>query len=77
MTSAASKRRRTRKRSKSTGEPHLLPASRVGDTVCDSCDGSDEAPGVCPNACQALQEEYLDSAFQWFEDVMEREMTTA
>lgn len=53
-----------------TGEPYLLPASRVGDTVCDCCDGSDEAPGVCPNACQALQEEYLDNAFQWFEDVM-------
>ena len=53
-----------------TGEPHLLPASRVGDTVCDCCDGSDETPGVCPNACQALQEEYLDNAFQWFEDVM-------
>eukprot|EP00624_Nannochloropsis_granulata_P000904 evm.model.NODE_13969_length_38266_cov_26.164612.4 len=53
-----------------TGEPHLLPASRVGDTVCDCCDGSDEAPGVCPDACRALQEEYLDNAFQWFEDVM-------
>jgi len=53
-----------------TGEPHLLPASRVGDTVCDCCDGSDEAAGVCPDACQALQEEYLDNAFQWFEDVM-------
>ncbi|KAM3572477.1 hypothetical protein VYU27_005506 [Nannochloropsis oceanica] len=53
-----------------TGEPHLLPASRVGDTVCDCCDGSDEAPGVCPDACGALQEEYLDNAFQWFEDVM-------
>lgn len=52
-----------------TGEPHLLPASRVGDTICDCCDGSDEAPGTCPNTCESLQEEYLNDAFQWYEDV--------
>lgn len=52
-----------------TGEPHLLPASQVGDTICDCCDGSDEAPGTCPNTCESLQEEYLNDAFQWYEDV--------
>lgn len=29
----------------------LLYASAVGDGVCDCCDGSDEAAGVCGNTC--------------------------
>ena len=36
-----------------------IPASRVGDGVCDCCDGSDEAAGatVCPDRCAALRVE--------------------
>ncbi|KIJ56830.1 hypothetical protein M422DRAFT_22966 [Sphaerobolus stellatus SS14] len=37
-----------------------IPSSRVNDGLCESecCDGSDEAPGVCPNRCQEIGEEY-------------------
>ena len=33
-----------------------IPSSKVNDGVCElaCCDGSDEAPGVCPNQCAAL-----------------------
>jgi hypothetical protein len=31
----------------------LLPASLVGDGVCDCCNGTDEAPGVCPAIASA------------------------
>ena len=30
-----------------------LPLSRVGDGVCDCCNGSDEAPGFCQDKCEA------------------------
>jgi len=30
---------------------------RVEDGVCDCCDGSDEAPGLCTNACEELAAE--------------------
>ena len=29
----------------------------VGDSICDCCDGSDEAAGVCPNECKRMFEE--------------------
>jgi hypothetical protein len=29
----------------------------VGDGLCDCCDGSDEAPGVCTSVCEALAAE--------------------
>ena len=31
-----------------------FPTSRVGDGVCDCCDGSDEPAGVCQNTCEEL-----------------------
>lgn len=31
-----------------------LPLSRVGDRICDCCDGSDEKAGVCRDSCQSL-----------------------
>ncbi|KAJ3476466.1 hypothetical protein NLI96_g11139 [Meripilus lineatus] len=38
----------------------LIPSSRVRDGLCepDCCDGSDEAPGVCPNQCKEIGEAY-------------------
>ena len=27
-------------------------SSRVGDQICDCCDGSDELPGTCQNICE-------------------------
>ena len=30
--------------------------SRVGDTICDCCDGSDEPAGRCPDGCAAEAE---------------------
>ncbi|EJT97743.1 hypothetical protein DACRYDRAFT_25080 [Dacryopinax primogenitus] len=40
--------------------PKDIPNIRVNDGLCDSdcCDGSDEAPGVCPNRCAELGEAY-------------------
>ncbi|KAJ7067907.1 glucosidase II beta subunit-like-domain-containing protein [Mycena amicta] len=37
-----------------------IPSSRVGDGLCEPqcCDGTDERPGVCPNACKEIGEEY-------------------
>ncbi|KAJ7477158.1 glucosidase II beta subunit-like-domain-containing protein [Mycena galericulata] len=37
-----------------------IPSSRVNDGLCESqcCDGSDELPGVCKNACKEIGEEY-------------------
>ncbi|KAF7982323.1 hypothetical protein HWV62_29020 [Athelia sp. TMB] len=38
----------------------LIPSSRVNDGLCEKecCDGSDEAPGVCPNVCETVGAEY-------------------
>ncbi|KAF8841281.1 hypothetical protein BDN67DRAFT_928581 [Paxillus ammoniavirescens] len=35
-----------------------IPSSRVNDGLCEPecCDGSDEAPGVCPNSCRQIGE---------------------
>jgi len=35
-------------------------STRVNDGICEPecCDGSDEAPGVCPNRCKEIGEEY-------------------
>lgn len=37
-----------------------IPSSRVNDGLCEPecCDGSDEAPGVCPDKCKDVGEEY-------------------
>ncbi|KAF7331712.1 hypothetical protein MKEN_00051000 [Mycena kentingensis (nom. inval.)] len=37
-----------------------IPSSRVNDGLCEPtcCDGSDERPGVCPNACKEIGEAY-------------------
>ncbi|CAK5262659.1 unnamed protein product [Mycena citricolor] len=37
-----------------------IPSSRVNDGLCEPqcCDGSDERPGVCKNACAEIGEEY-------------------
>ena len=29
-----------------------IPLSRIGDNVCDCCDGSDELEGICRNTCE-------------------------
>ena len=34
-----------------------MSAYLVGDGICDCCDGSDEAAGVCPNECKRMFEE--------------------
>lgn len=31
-----------------------ISSSRVDDTICDCCDGSDERPGLCVDNCQQL-----------------------
>ncbi|KZP21726.1 hypothetical protein FIBSPDRAFT_910677 [Athelia psychrophila] len=38
----------------------VIPSSRVNDGLCEKecCDGSDEAPGVCPNVCESIGAEY-------------------
>eukprot|EP00903_Cladosiphon_okamuranus_P015073 g13943.t1 len=36
-----------------------LPSSRVGDGVCDCCDGSDEAEGVCGDSCEEDSEAWV------------------
>lgn len=41
--------------------PRWIPSSRVDDGVCDydlCCDGSDEAPGLCPDRCVEAHAEY-------------------
>lgn len=37
-----------------------IRASRVNDGLCEAecCDGSDEAPGICPDVCHVVGEEY-------------------
>ncbi|KAF8529155.1 glucosidase II beta subunit-like-domain-containing protein [Hysterangium stoloniferum] len=37
-----------------------ISSTRVNDGICEAecCDGSDEAPGVCPNRCKEIGEEY-------------------
>lgn len=37
-----------------------IRSSRVNDGLCEPecCDGSDEAPGVCPDTCKEAGEEY-------------------
>ncbi|KAJ8502066.1 hypothetical protein ONZ51_g219 [Trametes cubensis] len=39
-----------------------IPSSRVNDGLCEPecCDGSDEAPGVCPNVCKEVGEAYRE-----------------
>lgn len=37
-------------------------SSRVDDTVCDCCDGSDEGRGACANTCDAVGEEMARAA---------------
>lgn len=32
-------------------QPLRIPSSRVDDTVCDCCDGTDEPDGLCANTC--------------------------
>ena len=42
------------KRHSLEGLPRLeVHASHVDDCICDCCDGSDEAPGVCARTCAA------------------------
>lgn len=36
-----------------------LPSSRVGDGVCDCCDGSDEPGGACSASCEEASEEWV------------------
>eukprot|EP01041_Mallomonas_annulata_P012917 gene12917-27245_t len=31
-----------------------FPKSRIGDRICDCCDGSDEVIGSCPNTCEQI-----------------------
>jgi hypothetical protein len=44
----------------SGGIPRDVYWSFVGDCVCDCCDGSDEASGVCANTCADEREAVLD-----------------
>lgn len=45
--------------------PLRLPSSRVGDGVCDCCDGSDEADGVCKVSCG-------DASTTWIETLADQ-----
>ncbi|CAM9609671.1 unnamed protein product [Scytosiphon promiscuus] len=38
-----------------------LPSSRVGDGVCDCCDGSDEPEGACDAVCEEAAEAWVAS----------------
>lgn len=38
-------------------KPVSIPSSRAFDGVCDCCDASDEAPGVCKDVCHIAAEE--------------------
>ena len=38
--------------------------SRVGDGICDCCDGSDEAESECPNTCRNFYQRALDKSVQ-------------
>ncbi|KAH9853957.1 endoplasmic reticulum protein [Lenzites betulinus] len=42
--------------------PSYIPSTRVNDGLCEPecCDGSDEAPGVCKNACKEVGEVYRE-----------------
>jgi hypothetical protein len=44
------------------GMPQALFPSRVGDGVCDCCDGSDEPGGVCEDTCEAQAEAFVEAA---------------
>eukprot|EP01055_Gregarina_sp_Pseudo9_P000339 Gregarina_sp_Pseudo_9__338@NODE_1219_length_1770_cov_6_713460_g1145_i0_p1_GENE_NODE_1219_length_1770_cov_6_713460_g1145_i0NODE_1219_length_1770_cov_6_713460_g1145_i0_p1_ORF_typecomplete_len517_score75_68PRKCSHlike/PF12999_7/2_7e36PRKCSH_1/PF13015_6/1_9e11Ldl_recept_a/PF00057_18/0_068Ldl_recept_a/PF00057_18/8_3_NODE_1219_length_1770_cov_6_713460_g1145_i021552 len=51
----------------------LIPSWRVGDTICDCCDGADEMPsGACPNTCATLMEAH--TATQQHRDQEEAEL---
>lgn len=39
--------------------PLRLPSSRVGDGVCDCCDGSDESEGRCEPSCDGASEAWV------------------
>src|SRR3546814_5928709 len=44
--------------------------SRVGDGICDCCDGSDESPIIgCPNTCAALQQAAQEDAIRHYQDI--------
>jgi hypothetical protein len=44
--------------------------SRVGDGICDCCDGSDESPIIgCPNTCEALQKAKQEEAVRHYQDI--------
>ncbi|KAL1687144.1 glucosidase II beta subunit-like-domain-containing protein [Schizophyllum commune] len=52
-----------------SNEGHIgatIPSSRVNDGICEAecCDGSDEAPGVCPNTCKEVGEAYRQKRAQ-------------
>ena len=36
-----------------------IPSSRVGDGVCDCCDGSDEPAGLCAATCGEASEAWM------------------
>ncbi|KAJ3314743.1 serine/threonine protein kinase, CMGC group [Boothiomyces sp. JEL0838] len=39
--------------------PIEINSNRLFDSICDCCDGSDELPGVCPDTCPQIHEQYL------------------
>ncbi|GMI02584.1 hypothetical protein TrVE_jg13787 [Triparma verrucosa] len=39
---------------------HSVLHSKVGDGICDCCDGSDEVKGKCPNSCGAFFQRAVD-----------------
>ncbi|KAJ3268430.1 serine/threonine protein kinase, CMGC group [Terramyces sp. JEL0728] len=39
--------------------PIEIRSNRLFDSICDCCDGSDELPGVCPDTCPQIHEQYL------------------
>lgn len=39
--------------------PVRMPSSRVGDGVCDCCDGSDEPAGLCAATCEEASEAWV------------------
>lgn len=41
--------------------PLRLPSSRVGDGVCDCCDGSDEPAGACRTSCEEVSHAWIES----------------
>lgn len=41
--------------------PSRLPSSRVGDGICDCCDGSDEPKGRCKTSCDEASATWVES----------------